>query len=621
LALLPGMQELQLNTTQAHLIECEKVDLLIKGYKLATQSTLLAPLVIAWLFTNFIGLHYVVWPALWMYCMIFERFFFFRRYAKARDAVDFAPQLWATRVTLRLGLMGLTLALWTITAMATGNETAMFYAMTLAVITAAGALTQFCIYPRALWAFVTPYLLGIALQLVWMGSKSTLVSALSLVIFWAFLMAACTRFSAVMHREIAQRYQTQSLVQALSAQKELAEEASAAKTRFLAAASHDLRQPVHAVALLASALQAKMKEEHLVGESPKVLALLQAGVSQFADVVDEIMDIARLDAHAVSVNWQAVSLSALLSRVSSTYREPAQAKGLKLVIRMPENVTPVVHADAALLWRVLSNLVSNAVRYTDHGTVMVVVRPDSSLVNTLDASHQPRGWRIEVRDSGPGIAHGDQGRIYEEFFQLHNTQRSRKNGLGLGLAVAKRMAELMHLQIALRSKIGCGATFSVAALAVASDAPTCAALPEGAASHLHGVCALVVDDDEASRHALTQLLQTWGMQVQSAGSASEAASVCAAMVLDQCSPQILFTDHWIAQGESSQDVALAVMQAMPMLQAQRLQVAVMTGDVSPHVVQQVQDKGWYYASKPVRPQALRIWLLSQWVLEAKTQTS
>jgi signal transduction histidine kinase len=323
------MQELKLSVSQTISIEREKVDLLIKGYKLATRSTVLAPIFIAWLFVDYLGLHWVLWPALWMYGLIAERFFFFQRYAKARKHAAFEPQLWAKRATLRLGVMGFTLALWTIATTATGDVTAMFYAITLAAITAAGALTQFCIYPRALWAFVTPYLLGTALQLMWMGSKSTLVSAFSLVIFWTFLIAASRRFSAVMHRDIAQRYQTQALVDALSEQKERAEEASAAKTRFLAAASHDLRQPVHAVALLAGALQAQMKTEHIHHESQKLLGLLQTGVSQFADVVDEIMDIARLDAHAVQVRWESVALGTLLARISSTYREPAQAKGLK----------------------------------------------------------------------------------------------------------------------------------------------------------------------------------------------------------------------------------------------------------------------------------------------------
>jgi signal transduction histidine kinase len=378
------MQGLQFNPAQAISIEREKVDLLIKGYKLATQSTILAPILTAWLFIDYVGLHFVLWPALWIYCLIAERFFLFKRYTQARLRADFEPQVWAHRATLRLGLMGLTLALWTITATATGSETAMFYAVSLAAITAAGALTQFCIYPRALWAFVTPYLIGTALQLTWMGSKSTLVSAFAIVMFWAFLIAASKRFSTVMHRDIAQRHQTEALMAALSEQKERAEEASAAKTRFLAAASHDLRQPVHAVALLAGALQAKMKEENGYAESQSILAHLQSGVSQFADVVDEIMDIARLDAHAVSVNWHNVNVSTLLARVSSTYREIAQAKGLRLVIRAPEGVEPTVYADAALLWRVLSNLVSNAVRYTERGSVMVVVRADSSLAQAAN---------------------------------------------------------------------------------------------------------------------------------------------------------------------------------------------------------------------------------------------
>ncbi len=604
------MQEPQTTAEQERNIEQEKLDLLMKGLQLTTRSTLVGPVLISWLFVDYVGLALVLWPAVWMYCMLGERFYFFQRFARARVLADFEPQPWARGVTLRLGLMGVTLALWTMVTMATRNETAIFYAVTLTAITAAGALTQFCIYPKALWSFVTPYLLGIALQLAWLGSKSTWLSAIFIVIFWLTLVAAGKRFSSVMHSDIVQRHRNALLVSELSAQKERAEEASAAKTRFLVAASHDLRQPVHAVALLAGALQNRLQQHSPNAESQQLLSHLQSSVAQFSDVVDEVMDIARLDTGAVSVHWQAVHLGQMLQRVDSTFRALAQAKGLVLSIRLPGQSQAAVHADPALLWRILTNLVSNAVRYTAEGTVLVAVRPESDPL-AAPATAWPARWRIEVRDSGPGIALQEQSRVFEEFYQLHNPQRSSKEGLGLGLAVASRSASLMNLRIMLRSAPQHGANFSLAVPAAQAQPLSVQATQAHMPHRLQGQMAMVVDDDDASSNAVAQLLRTWGLQVCTAANADEAAQQCHAITAQGKTLQVLLTDHWLPHQESSQDVVAAVKNAMPAAYAPALRVAVFTGDISLDAQAVVQHNGWHFEQKPVRPATLLKWLTSQ----------
>lgn len=323
--------------------------------------------------------------------------------------------------------MGLTLAAWTLTSVATGNETVIFYSVTIAPVAAAGALTQFCIYPPALWAFVTPYLLGVALQLLWLGQPSTVVIAFFMVVLWLTLVLASKRFSAVLHSDIEQRFRNRVLVDELRLQKTRAEEASAAKTRFLAAASHDLRQPVHAVALLSGALFESLAARPDAAASMGLLTRLQSGVNQFSDVVDEILDVARFDANDEAVVLHSVPLLPLLSRIDSTYRELAIRKGLSLMVRPPSDAQACVQADAALLWRVLSNLVSNAVRHTECGRILVAVRRDERLAAPgTNEALSPPGWCIEVRDTGPGIAASQQALVFEEFYQLHNPQRDAK---------------------------------------------------------------------------------------------------------------------------------------------------------------------------------------------------
>ena len=611
--------------------------------KTGSVSSAVMPLLIIWLFYDYVAPALLWGPVLWVYAQHAERFVVFRRFAVARQCDDFEPQDWSRQFTWRLGLMGLTLAAWTLTSVATGNETVIFYSVTIAPVAAAGALTQFCIYPPALWAFVTPYLLGVALQLLWLGQPSTVVIAFFMVVLWLTLVLASKRFSAVLHSDIEQRFRNRVLVDELRLQKTRAEEASAAKTRFLAAASHDLRQPVHAVALLSGALFESLAARPDAAASMGLLTRLQSGVNQFSDVVDEILDVARFDANDEAVVLHSVPLLPLLSRIDSTYRELAIRKGLSLMVRPPSDAQACMQADATLLWRVLSNLVSNAVRHTERGRILVAVRRDERLAAPgTNEALSPPGWRIEVRDTGPGIAASQQALVFEEFYQLHNPQRDAKYGLGLGLAVAKRMAERMNLSIVLKSAAGQGAVFSIAAPAApwaqsppsSSSTPAASALPD---AQLAGLQALVVDDDASSGQALADLLRSWGLHVVVAGNAEQARAANVSLLAQGRPPQLLLTDHWLAQGENSQHVVQAVCRALEAgdvcdtydvdgvqyyeknsgnpfkykgNSAISLKIAVLTGDIRPATQHAITDLGWHFAHKPVRPLALRMWLES-----------
>jgi two-component system, sensor histidine kinase len=590
-------------------VACEKVDLLMRGFKLAILSTLTGPLLVAWLFEPFIG----VWKSWGMVVVIYalhsERWFFFRRFNRARPEKNFEPQPWMRGVAVRLGVMGSALGIWTLAATASGSETAMFYALTLSAILSAGALTQFCIYPPVVIAFVTPFLLGSTAQMLWLAlsqsSKIGWVSAVYLGVLWAVLVMASQRFGRVMHSDLAQRYRNEALLAEVQAQKELAEAASEAKSRFLAAASHDLRQPVHAVALLADALQQRSQDP----QQQAILARLQGGVAHFSDVVDEVLDVARLDAGAVAVNWQAVPVQELLDRIDATYRELAQAKGLALLIRPCADSQAAVRADPALLWRVLSNLVGNAVRYTARGTVLVVVRRASVPAGQAELARM--GWRFEVRDTGPGIALEQQALIFEEFYQLHNPQRDSNSGLGLGLAVARRMASLLQSQIGLISRSEQGATFSIALCA--DSMPASGLKPsqnQRKSTDLRHWAVIVVDDEQASREAMQSLLQSWGVPNCVAADSAEACSHLAQLGQWAASAQrvALLTDHWLAQGEDAFSVGEAALAICP--DALPLHIAVFTGDISPELRERVTQRGWFFSPKPVRPLVLRMWLES-----------
>ena len=319
--------------------------------------------------------------------------------------------------------------------------------------------------------------------------------------------------------------------------------------------------------------------------------------------------MARLDAGAVAVNWQAVPVQELLDRIDATYRELAQAKGLALLIRPCADSQAAVRADPALLWRVLSNLVGNAVRYTARGTVLVVVRRAS--VQAGQAELARKGWRFEVRDTGPGIALEQQALIFEEFYQLHNPQRDSNSGLGLGLAVARRMASLLQSRIGLISRSEQGTTFSIALYA--DSMPANGLKPsqnQRKPTDLKHWAVIVVDDEQASREAMQSLLQSWGVPNCVAADSAEACSHLAQLGQWAASAQrvALLTDHWLAQGESAFSVGEAALAICP--DALPLHIAVFTGDISPELREQVTQRGWFFSPKPVRPLVLRMWLES-----------
>ena len=237
------------------------------------------------------------------------------------------------------------------------------------------------------------------------------------------------RLHATLVESLRRRYQVETLAADLRAQKELAEQASQAKSRFLAAASHDLRQPVHALSLFVGALG----QRPLDGESRRLVGHVQGAVDSMGTMFNALLDVSQLDAGMVPVNPRVLALRPLLQRIADDEGALAQRKGLRLRLNAPELA---VRCDPVLLERVLRNLVSNAVHYTDRGGVLLSARVRGGAV------------RVRVQDTGIGIAPQRQAEVFQEFVQLHNPERDRAKGLGLGLAIVRRLVDLLDVPLA-----------------------------------------------------------------------------------------------------------------------------------------------------------------------------
>lgn len=359
-----------------------------------------------------------------------------------------------------------------------------------------------------------------------------------------------------------------------------AERASAAKTRFLASASHDLRQPMHAIALLVGVLRERAGDP----QTRAVVARIEQSVEAMENLFRSLLDISKLDAGAVRPNVGEVAVATLLAGIVASYGELARAKGLTLRA-VPSRA--VVASDAALLERILGNLVANAINYTSRGGVVIGAR------------RRGNALRLLVVDTGPGIPPAHRDDIFEEFFQLQNPGHDRSKGLGLGLSIVRRSADLLGHALIVRSAEGRGSTFGVE-VPLAPSRRTAPPPPSGAdgGAVLHGAFVAVVDDDADARAATATLCREWGCIVVSADSPG---ALSAALEGHLRAPDLVITDYRLAGGATGLSVVAAVRQA-----AERAVPAiVLTGDVAVAADDAFDALGATLLHKPLNARQLR----------------
>lgn len=359
------------------------------------------------------------------------------------------------------------------------------------------------------------------------------------------------------------------------------EAADAAKTRFLAAASHDLRQPVQALAMYLAALQ----RESRPSEREALMQRMERSLHALGGLFDGLLDVSRLDAGLVPVNAAPLRLDRLLQRLADEHAMVARERGLQLRLRLPASAA-ATHSDAVLLERVLRNLVDNALKYTPRGGVVVRLHPTDG------------GWRVEVRDTGIGIDPALQQQVFDEFFQVGNPERDRRQGLGLGLSIVRRTVALLGHRLVLRSRPGRGSSFALS-LPRATVSNNAAHDVEPAS---HALCIALIDDDADVRDSLVELLERWGHRVLQGSDAHE------------------LLRRWQHDGRPALDAVISDLrlpgertglQAIAELREAtgcRVPALVITGDVAPDRLRLLADAQQPWLSKPLMPMRLRSWL-------------
>ena len=366
--------------------------------------------------------------------------------------------------------------------------------------------------------------------------------------------------------------------EALAAAKEEAETANRSKTRFLAAASHDLLQPVNAARLSISALD----DLPLPTEARAIAGQVERGLQTIEDLIKTLLDISKLDAGIVRPQLQPVFLPNLLAELAESFKPFAERKGLRLAVRCPDLT---VTSDVMLLQRIIQNLVSNAIRYTTTGGIVLAAR------------RRAGGVRVDVTDTGCGIAADERDLVFEEFFRGGaRTGTAEEPGLGLGLSIVRRMAQALDHPLTLASRPGHGTRVTLGL--PLSQVPAATAPPAPVATRLSGAHVLVVENDAFTADAMARLLQNWDARVSTF---RDLAGVQTAMEAGAVPPDILLLDYHLDDGACGLDVA-AYLRGRS---ARPLPAIVTTADHSGAIEARVAEAGAELVHKPIKPAQLR----------------
>jgi signal transduction histidine kinase len=413
------------------------------------------------------------------------------------------------------------------------------------------AIPVLSIQPRMYLAFAALCLLPLVIRIAMVGDSYHYQLAGELLLIITLTTLVANTYRQTLQRVIELKLQSEGLaaqlrVETLAAQaaRQEAEIANRAKTQFFTAASHDLRQPLHAMGLFAEALRQRVHEP----EVAQLVNSINESVDALESLFSELLDITRIDSGGVEVHPQAFVVGDILRKLRLHFEPAAFEKGLALRLRGDKRV---VHGDPLLVERILRNLVSNAIRYTNDGTVLVSCRP--------------RGDRmlLQVWDTGVGIRELERTRIFEEFYQVPNSvavSPEQRKGLGLGLAIVKRLAGLMDAPLTVRSRPGHGTVFSLE-LPVGQVPRSAAPVLPGKGPirlTLDGRLIVIVEDEPAVRAGLEVLLRGWGAQIASFDSVAESAQWAQGCDPAVVKPDLLIVDYRLEEGKTGVDAITAL---------------------------------------------------------------
>jgi len=499
-----------------------------------------------------------------------------------RQPPDHEWRLWSRRFTIGVAVASFGLGGFSLFLLSPRHFDMQLLVMLYICAVASGAITAFGVLRPAIYLSMLPMLLMPTAWMMVQGDWVHWVLA-AIIIGWLLAIAdQARRYSAQFEEAVRLRFENEDLIARLRHEKNIAEDASNAKSRFLAAASHDLRQPVHALSLFVAALRPRVTD----GEGARMLDHIDTSVQAMGGLFNGLLDISRLDAGVVEVHAETFAIQPLLERICRDYAAEALAKGIELTLKSSD---ATVFSDPLLVERIVRNIVANAIACTQAGKVVIRCR------------RRERSLFVQIWDTGPGIPRAERARIFQEFYQVDNPERDRSRGVGLGLAIVRRLTALLGHPLRLRTRVGRGSMFALKL--PFSDAPLSSTrrVMEGAVESLgqQPALILVVDDELPIQLAMKNLLEGWGYQAVIAGSCDELLEKLASCP-DR--PDLIICDYRLRAHENGIHV---IGRLRSEYNDDEIPGMLITGDTAPDRLREAQESGLLLLHKPVNNSRLR----------------
>ncbi len=437
----------------------------------------------------------------------------------------------------------------------------------------------------AYYVFAIPSLLGVFISLVSEGSQEYYAFAILTLVYAGLVIQVARNQKRLALGSLELRFKQAELLDELKLEKESAVEANLSKSRFLAAASHDLRQPLHSIGLFSAALANRSAG----AEETELIDNIDNAVASLDTLLNALLDISQLDAGVVSPELDHLDLRSALESLGAEYEPQAWAKNLSWKLNVADLV---VYSDPGLLDTILRNLISNAIRYTTKGEVRVT------------GEYQHGKASIKIADTGIGIPASRQQAIFQEFYQIPGPSRDSADGVGLGLAIVDRLAKLLRIDVHVTSALGLGSEFTLSippgerALIKQKSRLETPPIHDGT-----GVVVLVIDNHADVRVGMKELLESWNYTAIIAD--SERTALRALSRAEQ-SPDVVLVDYQLDDGVTGTDVLAALKAQLD----SPFEAVILTGDTSQQCMLDAQRSGYKVLHKPVAPSKLRAMLVN-----------
>ncbi len=570
-----------MNSTLEQPVYAELVKLLYTNMRVVITGNIISISVLIYIFWN-IGnkLFLSIWLGV-MGTMLFIRYLDMRKFlAIANNSNQFLPEYWEQRFMIGTALSGVMWGiLFTLLFTPDYPEYVLFVLCGYASMVS-GANATASARVRVFLAYLIPSSLPISFTVMFAGGPLYFIMGVGIFVYMFANIVVSINFNKIIVNAIRLRFENLNLIAELHREKLAAENAVMAKDKFLASASHDLRQPLHAQGLYLDAI-----DEHVRHKGKQQLNAIRKTNEALSALFNSLLDVSRLNSGIVKVNEEPVNLKDLLIPIVEEFQGNANQCGLSLQLACPEDL-PVL-TDQVLLKRIVRNLLSNAFRYTNQGGVVIeCLNLDSNKV------------QLSIIDTGIGIPKLEQQKIFNEYHQLNNPERDREKGLGLGLSIVKKMCDLMNIPIKCHSKVGTGSSFSM--IIPKSSNPIIKPDKNNETHSLSGMHILVIDDERDILDSMFQLFKAWGCHITTAESEHEALTKLRAT--KKSNPiDLIIADYRLRDNKTGAEA----IQNIQKLMKQKIAAVIITGDTSEQRLKEATQKGFYLLHKPVAPSRLR----------------